>query len=71
MLAQIEEIGLPEMTDERDDTQMNNVADASTYVVTFFDAEGQEHKYSVYALGLEAGSLGAMQPRPPPSWTPC
>ena len=53
VLALVEEIGLPAMTEERDDTQMNNVADAATYVVTYFDEDG-EHKYSVYALGLEA-----------------
>ena len=52
VLALVEEIGLPGMTDERDDTQMNFVADAATYVVTYFDEDG-EHKYSVYALGLE------------------
>ena len=52
VLALVEEIGLPAMTDERDDSQMNYVADAATYVVTYFDEDG-EHKYSVYALGLE------------------
>jgi hypothetical protein len=62
VIALIEEIGLPEMTDERDDSQMNNVADAATYVVSYFDNESIEHKYSVYALGLESeGSSAATQ----------
>lgn len=52
VLNLVEEIGLPEMTDERDETQINFVADAATYVVTYFDEAG-EHKYSVYALGME------------------
>jgi hypothetical protein len=53
VLSLVQEIGLPEMTDERDDSQMNFVADAATYVVSYFDEDGAEHKYSVYALGLE------------------
>lgn len=47
----IEAIGLPEMTDERDDDATANVADASTTVVTYWDEDGA-HTYSVYALGI-------------------
>jgi hypothetical protein len=40
------------MVDELDDSAFSNVADASTEVFTFFDAEGEPHVYSVYALGF-------------------
>ncbi len=52
VLALIEEIGLPEMVDETDDTQAAFVADAPTYVITYWDGAG-EHKYSIYALGID------------------
>jgi len=52
VLALIEEMGLPEMVDERDDTQAEFIADAPTYVITFWDDAG-EHKYSIYALGID------------------
>lgn len=52
LLALVEDIGLPEITDERDDSAMEVVADASTGVVTYWDEEG-EHTLSVYALGIE------------------
>ena len=55
VLALINEIGLPEMTDERDDSQMAHVADAATYVITYWDEQGP-HKYSVYGLGVESDS---------------
>lgn len=48
----VEEIGLPDIDHEIDDSAMNMVADASTEVVTFWDEAG-EHTYGVYALGLE------------------
>ena len=47
----IEAIGLPDMTDERDDDAGATVADASTTVVTYWDENGA-HRYSVYALGI-------------------
>jgi hypothetical protein len=53
VLALINEIGLPEMIDERDDSQASFVADASTYGITYWDGDGT-HKYSIYALGMEA-----------------
>jgi len=52
VLALINEMGLPDMVDERDDSRANFVADASTTVITYWDEEGQ-HKYSVYALGMD------------------
>lgn len=51
---QIEAIGLPTMTDERDDSQASHVADAATYVITYYDDQGGQHKYSIYALGIES-----------------
>lgn len=47
----IEAIGLPEMSDERDDDATATVADAHTTVVTYWDENGA-HTYSVYALGI-------------------
>lgn len=48
----VEELGLPDMVDEVDDTLTSQVADATTEVVTYWDDNG-EHKYSVYALGID------------------
>lgn len=47
----VEEVGLPDFTEERDDQANQNVADATTEVVTFWDSAGA-HTYSVYALGI-------------------
>lgn len=55
VLALINEMGLPDMVDERDDSHASFIADAPTYVITYWDDEG-EHKYSVYALGIDSGS---------------
>ena len=55
VLALINEMGLPDMVDERDDSQANFIADAPTYVITYWDGDGQ-HKYSVYALGVASDS---------------
>ena len=52
ILAMIEDIGLPDIDDEIDDSAMNFVADASTEVITYWDDAG-EHRYAVYALGIE------------------
>lgn len=52
ILAMVEDIGLPDIDDELDDTAMNTVADAATEVITYWDDNG-EHSYGVYALGLE------------------
>jgi hypothetical protein len=52
VLALVEEIGLPDMTDESDEENGYNVADATTEVVTYWDDAGL-HTYSVYALGIE------------------
>jgi hypothetical protein len=55
VLALMNEMGLPDMVDEKDDSQAAFVADASTYVITYWDDEGP-HKYSIYALGIESDS---------------
>ncbi len=55
VLELVDEIGLPEMEDQIDDTAARLVADATTEVVTYWDSEG-EHSYSVYALGIEPDS---------------
>ena len=52
VLAMVERIGLPDIVDETDDSAAAMVADASTEVITFWDAAGT-HRYAVYALGLE------------------
>ena len=52
VLELVEEIGLPDMVDERDDTNTHNVADATTEVVIYWDEAGA-HRYSVYALGID------------------
>jgi hypothetical protein len=55
VLELVDKIGLREMEDEIDDNAAQFVADASTEVITYWDADG-EHTYSVYALGIEADS---------------
>jgi hypothetical protein len=52
VLKLVEEIGLPGIDHEIDDSAMDMVADASTEMVTYWDDAG-EHTYGVYALGLE------------------
>lgn len=52
LLAMVEDIGLPAIEDETDDSAANFVADAPTEVVTYWDMSG-EHRLAVYALGIE------------------
>ncbi|HSM45014.1 MAG TPA: hypothetical protein VK969_08360 [Acidimicrobiia bacterium] len=52
LLAIVEDIGLSEIDDERDNEAMDMVADASTEVITYWDVTG-EHRLAVYALGIE------------------
>lgn len=52
LLAMVEDIGLPEITEERDDSNLNVVADANTDTIVYWDEAG-EHRLSVYALGIE------------------
>ncbi len=52
ILALIDDMGLADIVDEADDSASDFVADASTEVIRFWDAAG-EHRYSVYALGIE------------------
>lgn len=53
VLQLVDDVGLPEMTDERDDNldDAGNVADAPDTVFTYYDDNG-EHRYAVYALGI-------------------
>lgn len=52
VLAMVEDIGLPEIEDEIDDSAAQFVADATTEVVRYWDDAG-EHRLAVYALGIE------------------
>lgn len=52
VLDLVDRMGLPRMERELDDTAASRVADATTEVVTFWDANG-EHSYAVYALGID------------------
>ncbi len=50
----LEKMGIAEIDDESDNS-VNNVADASTEVIRYWDANGT-HKYSVYSLGMADGT---------------
>ncbi|MGD2061518.1 MAG: hypothetical protein PVF87_11665, partial [Acidimicrobiia bacterium] len=52
VLAMIEDIGLPGIEDETDDSAASFVADATTEVIRYWDGSG-EHRLAVYALGIE------------------
>jgi hypothetical protein len=52
ILAMVEDIGLPDIHNEVDDSAIDFVADASTEVITYWDDAG-EHRYGIYALGIE------------------
>jgi hypothetical protein len=52
LLALVEDIGLPGIDEETDNSASQYVADASTEVVTYWDDNGP-HRLSVYALGIE------------------
>lgn len=52
ILAMVEDIGLPDIDDQVDDSAMDFVADASTEVITYWDDAG-EHRLAVYAIGIE------------------
>ncbi|MGH8871008.1 MAG: hypothetical protein ACRDWS_03435 [Acidimicrobiia bacterium] len=52
ILALVEEIGLPDMESELDDSAASTVADATTEVLTYWDENGA-HQYSVYGLGID------------------
>ncbi len=54
----IDRMGLPEMVDEVDDTNIDHVADATTEVITYWDGEGL-HRYSAYAPGTTMGPVPA------------
>jgi hypothetical protein len=52
LLSLVEDIGLPGIDDEADNSANQFVADASTEMVTYWDDNGR-HRLSVYALGIE------------------
>lgn len=52
VLDLVDDIGLPNFEERRDDSQASMVADATTEVVTYWDEDGK-HTYAVYALGIE------------------
>jgi hypothetical protein len=52
LLAMVDDMGLADIVDETDDDAADFVADAATEVIRFWDSAG-EHRYSVYALGIE------------------
>jgi hypothetical protein len=52
VLAMAEDIGLPDIDDETDDSSADFVADATTEVIRYWDEAG-EHRLAVYALGIE------------------
>lgn len=52
VLDLVDQMGLPNMDREVDDSAASRVADATTEVITFWDANG-EHVYAVYALGID------------------
>lgn len=52
ILAMVDDMGLADLVNETDDSANNFVADASTEVIRYWDADG-EHRYAVYALGIE------------------
>ncbi|CAN5916389.1 hypothetical protein BH23PLA1_BH23PLA1_41980 [soil metagenome] len=51
ILALVEELGLPEVTDEFDNRGAEMIADAGTTVFTYYDDAG-EHRLAIYALGI-------------------
>ena len=52
ILAMVDDMGLADIVDEADDSAGEFVADASTEVIRYWDADG-EHRYAVYALGIQ------------------
>ena len=52
LLAMVDDMGLSDIVDESDDDAADFVADASTEVIRYWDESG-EHRYAVYALGIE------------------
>lgn len=59
----IDIIGLPNMTEVRNNDAANFVADATDTVVRYFDGNGT-HLFSVYALGIGEGPGGQNNPVP-------
>jgi hypothetical protein len=56
ILRFVDDIGLPTMNVEEDDSAVDHVADATTTVFTYWDGDGHQHVYSVYGLGITPGS---------------
>ena len=57
VLAMVEDIGLPDIDNETDDSAADFVADATTEVIRYWDGAG-EHRLAVYALGIEPEPTG-------------
>ena len=58
ILDRVSEIGLPDMSEEYDNSAASLVADANTQVVIYWDEKGT-HTYSVYALGIAPDQANA------------
>lgn len=56
ILAVVDAMGLAGIESEANTEATSRVADATTEVVTFFDADGGRHRFAVYALGLVESS---------------
>lgn len=57
VLELVNAIGLPDFEERLDDSQASMVADATTEVITYWDENG-EHRYAVYALGIDTDQRG-------------
>lgn len=54
ILGLVEQMGLPEVDEEVDDSGADRIADASTDFISYFDEQGA-HRMGFYALGLSEG----------------
>lgn len=54
ILRLVEEMGLPEVDEEVDNSGAEQIADASTEFITYVDADGS-HRMGFYALGISEG----------------
>ena len=59
IMALVEELGLPDIDEEIDNSNAEMVADASTEFITYYDPSGSVHRLGVYALGLVEGGSDA------------
>lgn len=52
ILGLIDRLGIAEITQEANLEMQRTIADASTETATYYDEDGNPHRYSVYALGM-------------------